>query len=55
LRSLGLQINHEDLDKFVDLMFQVDAIETSREGNEQFYGLKVKNPKVKAWIEKFRS
>lgn len=55
LRSLSLQINHEDLDKFVDLMFQMDALESSREGNEQYYALKTKNPKVKAWIEKFRS
>jgi hypothetical protein len=55
LRSLSLQINHEDLDKFVDLMFQIDALEHERLGNEMCYKLKMSNPKVKSWVEKYRS
>lgn len=55
LQTLGLQIDHEDLDKFIQEMFQRDALVQDTSGGTISYRLKMENTKVKDWIEKYRS
>lgn len=54
LKNLGMQINHEDLDKVMNLLLQFDAIKILQAGGEIAYRLNMENEKVKKWVENYR-
>lgn len=57
LKNLGLRIDHEDLDKVVNLMLQMDVVTMGRNGNgnDITYTLNMKNEKVNKWVmEQFK-
>lgn len=54
LKNLGLRIDHEDLDKVIDLMLQMDVVQLDSHGGEVKYKLNMHNEKVAKWIEQFR-
>lgn len=52
LKNLGLRLDHEDLNKVIDLMLQMDIVENCNIGGEIIYKLKMDNPKIAEWIKK---
>lgn len=54
LRNLGLQINHEDLDKVVDLLLQIGGISLESKAGEITYKLNTQNPKIAGFLEGFK-
>lgn len=52
LKDLSLRIDHEDLNKIVDLMVQMDILNNHMHGSEIIYSLKMDNPKIADWIRK---
>jgi hypothetical protein len=54
LQSLGLQIDHDDLDKVVEYLIQADALTIDRFGGKTVYRLRPDRPNVKTWIEQFK-
>ena len=55
LKSLNLRLDHEDLDRIVSLMLQMQVIQVSSSGSDVIYKLNMTNPKVSQWIQQFRS
>lgn len=55
LRNLGLQVNHEDLDKIVQYMFDMGVAKQDTSGGTITYALKVDKPEIMEWIKQFRS
>ena len=55
LRNLSLRIDHEDLDKTINLLTQINAIKLSSiGGGEILYSLNMENEKVRNWVEQYR-
>lgn len=54
LKNLGLKLDHEDLDKVVSLMLQMQIVQVESQGSEILYKLNVGNPKIKEWLDQFR-
>lgn len=54
LKSLGLKLDHEDLDKVINLMLQMDVVDVNSHGGQVHYRLKTENEKVSKWVEQFR-
>lgn len=52
LKNLALRLDHEDLDKVIQLFLQMQIIVIDMQGSNVIYRLKMDNPKVKEWIEK---
>jgi len=52
LKNLGLRLDHEDLNKVIDLMLQMDIVHNDSSGGEIVYKLKMENPKIADWIKK---
>lgn len=55
LKNLSLKLDHEDLDKVVDLMLQMQIVKIDNHAGETIYSLKMDNPKIAKWLEQFRS
>lgn len=55
LQNLGLQIDHEDLDKIAQYMIQMNVLTIEQTGGVMTYKLRVDRPEVAKWIEQFRS
>jgi hypothetical protein len=55
LKNLNLRLDHEDLDKVVNLMLQMQIIVLSNVGSDVVYTLNVNNPKTAKWLEQFKS
>ena len=54
LRNLGLKLDHEDLDKVISLMLQMQIVKIDSQGGEIIYSLNVNNPKIVEWLEQFK-
>lgn len=54
LQNLGLQIDHEDLDKISQFMIQMNVLKIDNQGPNTYYCLKVERPEVKTWLEQYR-
>lgn len=54
LKNLGLKLDHEDLDKVVNLMLQMQIVKLESQGGDVHYTLNMGNPKIKEWLEQFR-
>lgn len=54
LKNLGMQINHEDLDKVIGYLMQFDAVVSQHHGGETIYKLNMSNEKVAKWAQNYR-
>jgi len=54
LKNLGLKLDHEDLDRIVNLMLQMQIVKLESHGGDVHYTLNMANPKIKEWLEQFR-
>ncbi len=52
LKDLQLRIDHDDLDKVVNLLLAMEVVKIENHGSEIIYKLKMENPKVSEWIQK---
>jgi hypothetical protein len=55
LQSLGLQIDHEDLDKISQFMIQMGVLTIDNHAGVTTYRLRVDRPEVQAWIQQYRA
>jgi hypothetical protein len=54
LQNLGLQIDHEDLDKIAQYMIQMNVLTIDQAGGQSVFRLRVDRPEVMKWIEQYR-
>lgn len=54
LKNLGLRLDHEDLDKVINLLMQMGVVTIANLGGEVMYQLNMKNPKVAEYVKGFR-
>lgn len=54
LKNLSMRIDHEDLDKVIDLLLQMDAVVLSNGGGQTFYQLNINKPEIAKWLEQYR-
>lgn len=55
LQNLGLQIDHEDLDKIAQFMIQMNVLTIDSHGGSVSYRLRVDRPEVVDWLKNYRS
>lgn len=55
LQNLGLQMDHEDLDKIVAHLIQMEVLVQDTGGGVIAYRLKTERPQVAEWVKQFRS
>lgn len=55
LKNLGMRLDHEDLDKVVNLMLQMGVVTVGNAGSQVNYTLNVGNEKVAKWLEQYKS
>lgn len=55
LQNLGLQIDHEDLDKIVQYMAQMDVIRVDAHGGNVIYNLRVDRPEVAEFLKGYKT
>ena len=55
LQNLGLQIDHEDLDKITTFMIQMQVLTIENTGGVTRYKLRVDRPEVASWVKQYRS
>lgn len=54
LQNLGLQIDHEDLDKIAAYMIQMNVLTIDNHAGVMTYRLRTDRPEVKKWLEQYR-
>ena len=54
LKNLGLKLDHEDLDKVITLMLQMNVVSVQSLGGEVVYKLNLNKPEVAKYVEQFR-
>jgi hypothetical protein len=54
LKNLGLKLDHEDLDKVVNLMLQMQVVNVESQGGQVWYKLNLKKPEVVKYMEQFK-
>ncbi len=54
LKNLGLKLDHEDLDKVINLMLQMGVVQVDSLGGKVSYKLNMKNPEIVKYIEQFK-
>ena len=55
LQNLGLQIDHEDLDKIAQFMIQMNVLTIDSHGGRIEYRLRVDRPEVAEWLKNYKS
>ena len=55
LQSLGLQIDHEDLDKIAQFMIQMNVLTIDNHGGTITYRLRVDRPEVAEWLKNYKN
>jgi hypothetical protein len=53
LQNLGLQIDHEDLDKIAQFLIQMNVLTIDQQGGRVVYRLRVDRPEIAAWIKQY--
>lgn len=54
LKNLGLKLDHEDLDRVISLMLQMQIVKIESQGGEVHYTLNMNNPKIAEWLSQFQ-
>lgn len=54
LKNLGLKLDHEDLDRIVNLMLQMQIVKLESQGGDVHYTLNMNNPKIAEWLSQFK-
>lgn len=54
LKNLGLKLDHEDLDKVINLMLQMQVVSVNNLGGQVWYKLNLQKPEVAKYVEQFK-
>ena len=55
LQSLGLHLDHEDLDKIAQYMIDMKTLTIDNQGGKLTYRLRVDRPEVAEWLKKYKT